>query len=118
MTTDTLAWLQKLEATTRSYLDRLVQDEDLALGEIDLFLSNRQSLLNIIDRDEKKITNPDKMNKIGERAGFLARVAAMDEQIQRILTRARNESKERLTRLSAGQRALRGYRNRGEQTRG
>jgi hypothetical protein len=118
MTSNTQKWLAKLEAITTSYLNFLLKNEDQALEEIQLFLNNRQSLLNIIDREEKKITNLDKTNKIDERTGVLSRIVAMDEQIVRILTRARKDSEERLSRLSAGQRALRGYRNRSDQTRG
>lgn len=119
-------WLKKFVQLTQGYYAQLLANEGAALEDIDYFLNNRQSLLNIVESSEKKITNLIKLNRIDsdtlaqvrvkvgadakEQANMAELIRDLDEKILRILARAKDESAEQLKQITRGKRAISGYR--------
>ena len=119
-------WLKKFLHLTQGYHAQLRDNEPAALEDIDYFLNNRQSLLNILQSTEKKITNHLKLNKIDatvlaqetariegfgiEESKVGLEVRSLDGSILRTLTRARSESENELKQVTRGKKAISGYR--------
>lgn len=119
-------WLKKFLHLTQGYQAQLRDNEAAAIEDVDYFLNNRQSLLNILQSTEKKITNHLKLHKINpsilaaekarieafetEESRLGTEVRGLDESILRTLTRARGESEAELKQVTRGKKAISGYR--------
>lgn len=119
-------WFLKFLQLTQGYFAQLQANATSATEDIDYFLNNRQSLINIIDRTEKKITQFSKLNKIKvedlapwkaqidalgkEKEKTAKELANLDTLILRILTRAKQDTEEQLKNVTRGKRAISGYR--------
>lgn len=120
-------WYTKYLNCTSAYLAALQHAPDIALGELELFYGNRDSLLKILEDLDGKVeawlaANSSRREATAEertRIQFLIRekdsiiksVLSMDEEVIGSLEKLRAEGSEKLKALTKGKKALANYKS-------
>ncbi len=121
-------WQKKLFDITQNFLLTLEKDLDAGMDEIDHFVSNRQSLLNIIDGNtakinlllqEKKITSMDEKNYrkvesyVRQKESMLEKINSTDTKILKIVESVKSDGLKKLRTINHGKKVITNYKLRG-----
>jgi len=121
-------WYTKYLACTEAYIQALHHAPDIALGELELFYGNRESLLKILDGLDAKVHEEVKLIEkhgtelsteqhtkvrhfLREKDGIVNRIIDLDKILMNEIEALKIKSEEKLKLLAKGKRALAKYKS-------